>query len=177
MKALGLLVAGACTAAAPQHIVDSSGAPFALEPDGTIDVVDGTPKAAPCRSGRPIYAWSLGRFITISSACAYSDGTWGTIDNLERPVACTTTDDCPQWQAWSFECRGGLCQNADTGRYPPLFVNWDMTDELCFAPVSRLDTIDRFSPATLQVSQATTAACPDQSRACTLPLPSLCWQP
>ena len=47
MKVLGLLVSSACTAASPQHIVDSSGAPFALQADGTIEMVDGTPAAVP----------------------------------------------------------------------------------------------------------------------------------
>jgi hypothetical protein len=179
MKVMGLLVLGACTQAGPQSIVDSSGAPFALQADGSLDLVEGTPAPAPCGDTRAFYGWALGRFITIGSACAYDDGSWTTIANLERPVACTTTDDCPGWQSWSFECRHGLCQNVDTTRYPPLAVDWPLATELCYAPFPRADTIEPLGPVALQVYQATTSVCPStaSSQPCALPLPTICWQP
>lgn len=178
MKVVGLFVLGACTAGGPQHIVDSSGAPFALQLDGTIDMVDGTPMPASCRSGRAFYAWALGRFITIASACADDDGSWGSTGNRERPVACTETSDCPQWKSWSFECRSGLCQNTDTALFAPNFVDWSMVSELCYAPFPRADTIELFSPAALEVYQAVMSVCPSLNEgACTLPLPAICWQP
>jgi hypothetical protein len=179
MRRVGLLVLGACTTVAPQRIVDSSGAPFELEADGTINMVDGTPEPVPCRAGeRALYAWSLGRFVTISSACADDDG-WTSAANRERPLACSVIEDCPQWQSWSFGCRNGLCQNADTSRFLPSFVSWSMANELCYAPFPRADTIDWFGPAALAVSDAVMTACPDgpASRGCTQPLPSICWQP
>lgn len=180
MKTVGLVVLGACTSAEPQHVVDSSGAPFVLQPDGTIDIVDETPAYAPCPDDtRPIYAWALGRFITIASACVHDGGAWSSSSNSERPLACAHTDECPQWKSWSFECRSGLCQNADTSRYAPLFVNWGMATELCNAPFPRSETVDPVGPVALQVYQATTSVCPStaSSQACTLPLPSICWQP
>jgi hypothetical protein len=177
MRVVGLFVLGACTQAGPQPIVDSSAAPFELQADGSIEMVAATPPPAPCGGDRAIYAWSLGRFITISSACADDDGSWTSASNLERPLACTNTDDCPQWKSWSFECRSGLCQNADTTRWPPLVVSWSMATELCYAPFPRGDTIDPLGPAALQVYQATTSVCPSTStQACTLPLPGICWQ-
>ncbi len=178
MKVVGLFVVGACTAVAPQPIVDSSGAPFALQADGTIDMVDGTPVPAPCGDKRAIYAWALGRFITIASACVYDHGSWVTDAGRERPVACTSTADCPQWQSWSFECRNGLCQNADLTRYPPSIVDWSTVNELCRAPFPRADTIEPLSPAELAVYEATMSVCSSSAAAvCALPLPSLCWQP
>jgi hypothetical protein len=179
MRMAWLLGLGACTVAAPQHIVDSSGAPFALRADGRLDIVAGTPAPAPCKdAGRAVYAWALGRFISIGSACAQDDGSWTTIGNRERPVACTTTDDCPQWNSWSFECRSGLCQNADTTQFPPLFVNWDMANLLCHAPFPRADTLDPLSPTSVQVYQATTSVCSStaSNAGCMLPLPPTCWQ-
>jgi hypothetical protein len=178
MRMAWLLGLVACTSGGPQHIVDSSGAPFALQADGTIDMLDRTPAPAPCGNiGRAFYAWALDRFISIGSACAHDSGGWTTDGGRERPVACATTDDCPQWQSWSFECRSGLCQNADTTMYPPLVVDWGEVSELCHAPFPRADTIDPLSPASLEIYQATISACPStSSAACTLPLPSICWQ-
>src|SRR5438874_10761963 len=146
MRVLALFVVTACTTPGPQRITDSSGAPFELRYDGAVDLVDGTPEPSACGANRPIYAWGLGRFIMIGSACAYPDGSWATSANLERPVACNSTEDCPQWQSWSFECRSGLCQNADTKRWPPSFVNWTIAYELCYAPFQRADTLDVLSP-------------------------------
>src|SRR5260221_8586763 len=128
MRVMVLALLVACTPG-EQSIIDTSHAPFALQADGSITAVAGTPAPAPCASGRPLYAWSLGRFITISSACTTDTG-WSTAGNLERPLACDSTADCPQWRTWSFECRSGVCQNVDTTAFPPAAIDWDVAYEL-----------------------------------------------
>jgi hypothetical protein len=182
MRVLGLLVLVACANHTEKHIVDSSGAPFIWacnygSPEPCHLEIDAqTPAPAPCPFGSADYAWALGRFIEVLSVCVTDTG-WASASNLSRPLACGSAGDCPLFEGWKFECRNGLCQNADTAAYPPLFVNWTIADTLCYAPFAREDTFV-LGPVGLQVSEAVGSVCSSTNDAvpCTLPLPSICWQ-
>jgi len=182
MRALSWLVLAACANHTEKHIVDSSGASFvwacdygSLEPCH-LEMDDATPPPAPCPFGSPDYAWALGRFIEVLSVCV-TDAGWASASNLSRPLACDSSSDCPLFQDWKFECRGGLCQNVDTTTYPDDFVNYAMASLLCYARFPRADTLV-LGPVGLQVSEAVGSVCSstDDAVPCTLPLPNICWQ-
>jgi hypothetical protein len=161
-------------------VVDTSGAPFRWTcgehciPEPT----DVTPPLDSCWSGtRAAYTWAFDRFIMISSACVDPDGSWGSSANRERPLACDTAEDCPQFTGayGTFECLDRVCQNADVERFPPGSIDWATAETLCFAPIPREDSFELAGDASQRVSDTTTAACHGTVGPCD-PLPDTCLQ-
>lgn len=165
----------------PVYVFDASGAGFEWNCDqtGCTAVPDVGAPLPPCESGRvPIYTFAAARFVTVMAACRdtndwYSYGFW------ERPVSCEVNADCPQLYEFpkvaGFECRNKLCQNIDHESYPVMTVDRLETYTLCYAPLSRGETLAPFSAASATVSGLVDQAC--GSGTCTLPLPDACRQP
>jgi len=174
----GTFAACSATELQPHEVFDASGARFAwvCEEYCAPEITEGTPPLPPCNVGMPLYAWRFGRFIDIDAACTSPDGGWGASSNQSRPLACVDTSDCPQFTTCSFECRSGLCQNKDTSRFPAAVITWSDAFALCFGPIARDETIDPFSAASVQVSDAVAQSCP-VGGTCTQPLPVTCLQP
>jgi len=175
---LGTLAACSATELQPHEVFDTTGARFAWVCDEHCvpEITEDTPPLPPCNVGTPIYAWAFNRFINIDAACTNPDGGWGSIASRSRPLACVNTADCPQFTTGTFECRNGLCQNADTTTFPPAVIMWSQAFALCYGPIAREETIDPLSPASVQVSESVEQSCP-VGGTCTQPLPVTCLQP
>lgn len=176
-----VVVLAACStdASNPPEVFDTTGAHFAWVCDEhcILAITEDTPPLPPCSVGTPVYAWAFSRFINIDAACTSPGGGWGSTSNRSRPLACADTFDCPQFTTGTFECRSGLCQNADTSTFPPSVITRSQAFTLCYAPIAREETIDPVSSATQQVSDAVTQSCPVAGGVCTQALPPTCMQP
>jgi len=100
-----------------------------------------------------------------------------------RPVACQSRADCPQVfeyeRVYSYECRHGLCQNADKETWPPDFLKRKDAWLLCYAGYPRAETLNSLD-AHIEVGGRVTDACTadvTRTTSCTLPLPFGCRQP
>jgi hypothetical protein len=124
------------------------------------------------------WKWALDRFVIISAACVTSGG-WSSSANFERPLACASDADCPQFGGpnGSFQCRNTLCQSRDTSTYPLTSLDGGSAYELCYGSFARADTLDLFGPIGQEVSDWVATACPSGAASCTLPLPGMCLQP
>jgi len=165
----------------PTELIDSSGASFGWSCDRNgCEVVSEatTPPPPACDpTATPGYGFTARRFVAIAGMC---DNTW--FGRWQRPVACDANMDCPQLYQFSdvyrFECRNGLCQNADKGSYPIELITGDDAFLLCYGPFPRADTLEPGSADNIQITNWVNEACPDGlNGACALPLPGQCLQP
>ena len=132
---------------------------------------------------QPGYSFSTGHFVVLAAVCIDSDGDWISWSHWRRPASCASSSDCPELLGNAFECRAGLCQNADLVVWPENLVNRFDVRLLCLAPIERSATIDSADSldVLLAVEQLVIEACGESSdnpyAPCILPLPDDCWQP
>ena len=165
----------------PNTLVDSSNATFGWICDslGCVIVPEpNTPPIPPCEVGQVGgYGFMVGRFVTILGSC--DNASFG---NWQRPVACVVDNDCPQLyqfsDAYRFECRQGLCQNADRVRFALDVVIEEDAFRLCYGPFARQDTLAFGTTTGESVTAWVNSACRDGlAGRCTLPLPGQCLNP
>lgn len=133
-----LLLFGCGARKQPSVIHDTTGASFDFYCDGMrcpITARPGSPPPTTC-GGNKIYAFSYYRFIQICAATS-SDTPgiyWSTSADRCRLVACSTDDECPQFDEYTYECRNHLCQAVSlTGPA----VQRQEAELLCLGPTNR----------------------------------------
>lgn len=123
--------------------------------------------------GSTVLLGTSGRFSSICVPC----GGFGLLE-VCRPLVCEVDEDCPSYDDTDvgdedaslhveYECRDGLCQNADVEAYPPGEVDLGDANVLCNAPLERGVAYEGPDP------------CPggEPGGSCPLPLPDVCLQP
>jgi len=156
---------------APPEIVDTTGAVFTWSSKDCAARrhPDTPPPLYDCGDLGSSIISTWGRFYSVAIACGS-----GWLSFEIRPIACTSDDDCMAFNTEGtgelvFECRVGLCQNADTEKYPEDLVPWPYAETLCNAPLPRgvLYSGPDFCPGENVASE----------EPCHLPLPDACMQP
>ena len=137
-----------------------------------------TPAPYPCAAPDTAdYSYTWGRLFEICSVCVAHepDIYWSTTPGRCRILACDTDADCPTIYQYSpqsaYVCVNGLCQNADTARFPPEVLTKTVVEQLCFAVHPRADTELFLSTTASEILSSVEAACPGAlpTEPCTLP--------
>jgi hypothetical protein len=76
-----------------------------------------------------------------------------------------------------YDCIDGLCENADTGRFPRTPLLREDAEELCFAAHPRADTVTLTAPATVTVESELDTSCTGSDPFATYTLPADCRAP
>jgi hypothetical protein len=165
----------------PTAVRDVTGVEFGWSCDARgcqVTLLPATPPPDLCSDPTAsAYSFGWGRFVEICSVClAREEGIyWSTTPGQCRILACDTDAQCPAlYQATpesDYACINGLCQNADTGRFPRDVLQKLHAQQLCFAVHPRADTAEPFSATTQEVLVSVNIACPgaDPTAPCTLP--------
>jgi len=187
VRCLAVVVVAACTSGDQAVVVtDSTEDSFRIFCVGAtcdVDVVSADVPMPECdETETPGYSFFVGRFIDITAACIYDDGTWVSWGHWGRPAACRADSDCPPLLEHEFECRVGLCQSIDLAAWPEPVVSQSDVWLLCSAPVPRSATIGAGADVQtfLDIGSLVDEACGDGApldATCALPLPDGCLQP
>jgi hypothetical protein len=163
---------------------DSLGYPYPSDsrgrcfPTGGADTPTGYSGAGVCNGDDvPGVVFTWGRLFEACPACI--DEWGGGFSPYDcRALVCETDDDCPLFYTPGdnedeivtndYECRNGLCQNADVERFPEDEISYEDAITLCLGNVERADDSYDGEPY-----------CPDATfgETCPLPLPDACLQP
>jgi hypothetical protein len=166
----------------PSILVDTAGVAYGWDcKQGAcaLELLAETPPPPPCPEVyTSIYTYTWGRFVEITSACAWPSGIWSSTAGEGRYLACDVDQDCPQLDFHespnAYECSAGLCQNIDVEAYPRDELRRGAAVNLCIAELPRAQTWS--IPAQIEDMLADHCG-PEGSDLCPLPLPEPCWQP
>ena len=136
-----------------------------------------TPSPYPCTAPDTAaysYTWN----DSSRSAASARSTTWHLLEHDPGQVqvlACETDANCPTIYQYSpqsaYACVNGLCQNADTARFPREVLTKTVVEQLCFAVHPRMETEELLSTTASEVLSSVEAACPGAlpTEPCTLP--------
>jgi hypothetical protein len=161
------------------EMLDSQGGVYPTEPEyGCFPGVGDASRVGVCeggfagRSSGVVFVWH-----GVFGACPACDAAFGPSDC--RPLVCAHDSECPWFKTRvpesdevmtrTFECRNGVCQDADPDAVVEGVIDYDDAELLCLADVG------------LQESYEGEPWCPGAEpggpATCPLPLPDACLQP